>query len=125
MFCLALADARNCAQCRPGFNLITQNNTNMCVRPIANCFWYDARANCLICNTGYVLQFNACKSIRCSNFIPPQSRCNSCISPFILLNNFCVDPNCNRTVGEVCIQCLPRYYLRNGLCVLIDDKNCE
>lgn len=71
----------------------------ICARPITNCYWYDGKTNCLICNTGYVLQFNACKSIRCANFFLPQSRCDACLAPFKLENNYCKDPNCLNSTG--------------------------
>jgi hypothetical protein len=99
MFCSALSDSVNCSACRNGFSLINQLNTFICVRPILNCFQYDARANCLKCNTGYVLQYNSCKSIRCELFVPPSSQCQSCLSPFVLSNNTCRDPNCQQSVG--------------------------
>jgi len=99
MFCSALSDAVNCSACKNGFTLISQFNTFICVRPILNCYQYDNKANCVRCNSGYVLQFNACKSVRCSQFIPPSSQCQSCFSPYTLINNTCKDPYCNQSTG--------------------------
>ena len=124
MFCSALADNVNCSACKTGFTLINQFNTFICVRPILNCFQYDNKANCIRCNSGYVLQYNSCKSIRCDLFIPPSSQCQACLPPFILVNNTCRDPNCQQNIGEICASCLPRYYLSNGICILIADPNC-
>ena len=99
MFCVALSDSANCSACRNGFTLINQLNTFICVRPISNCYQYDNKANCIRCNSGYVLQFNACKSIRCNQFVPLASQCQTCFSPFLLVNNTCRDPNCDQALG--------------------------
>lgn len=94
-YCAAQANNGQCVTCNIGFTLSVQNGTNICIRPISNCFSYDANIKCIICNSGYVLQYNKCKSLRCSNFSIPSSTCQSCFSPFILMaNGTCQDPNC-------------------------------
>ena len=87
--CQALSSEFNCSSCKVGFTLITQNNTQICVRPISNCFLYDNKANCIQCNSFYVLQFNRCKSLRCHTYIPFNDTCTKCHPPFVLNNNFC------------------------------------
>lgn len=117
-------DSGQCVTCNPGLSLTVQNQVNICIRPIPNCFSYDASIKCSRCNSGYVLQYNKCKSIRCGNFNFTSSQCNGCISPYVLMNGVCLDPNCAQNNLESCLSCLPRYYLNGGICILSPDANC-
>jgi hypothetical protein len=123
-YCAALNDSGQCVSCNPGLTLTLQNQSNICIRPISNCFSYDASIKCVICNSGYVLQYNKCKSIRCSNFNYTLSSCSACSAPFILTNGSCLDPNCAKNILETCLSCLPRYYLSGTTCILSPDPNC-
>lgn len=122
--CLRLASENNCAECKSGFILITQNNNQICVRNISNCIFYDMDANCVTCAPNYVLQFNSCKSLRCLNFIPPC--CRTCVQPYVLNSSTCscVDPNCLVSLNEVCQRCKDRHCFINGLCQPYSDSNC-
>lgn len=118
-------DAGQCITCNPGLTLTVQNGTNICIRPIANCFSYDASIKCVICNSGYVLQYNKCKSIRCSSYNYSLSQCMGCSSSFVLINGSCLDPNCAKNIQETCLSCMPRYYLSGSTCILSPDPNCQ
>jgi len=74
-YCSALDDNSQCTACNVGLTLRNQNGVNICIRPIANCFLYDASIKCMRCNSGYVLQFNRCKSVRCFNFNLTKNLC--------------------------------------------------
>lgn len=76
------------------------------------------------CNSGYVLQFNKCKSIRCSNYNYTVNYCSGCYPPYIITNGSCIDPNCAQYNQETCFKCLPRYYLSGLNCILSPDVNC-
>ena len=121
-YCVALNDNSLCTICRDGFTLINQGSNVLCVQIIQNCFLYDTFAKCTRCNSGYVLQSNRCRSMRCANFT--SGLCQGCITPFTLINGSCVDKNCDKYVLEACLSCLPRYYLSGNLCILIPDNNC-
>ena len=45
--CQSLSSEFNCSNCKPGFTIFVQNNTQVCVRPINNCVRYDIKANCI------------------------------------------------------------------------------
>jgi hypothetical protein len=97
-FCATLNDTGSCVACNPGLTLTVQNGTNICIRPIPNCFSYDASIKCVVCNSNYVLMFNKCKSIRCSNYNFTQNLCTVCSLPFVLVNGTCQDPNCAKNI---------------------------
>lgn len=124
-YCASLSAQGECLTCNPGLTLARQNNSAICIRPIPNCLWYDANIKCVRCSPNFVLQFNKCKSLRCRVFNLSSSQCTACDSAFTLLAGACLDPHCaNYTSAELCLSCLPRYYLSNGLCRLSSDPNC-
>lgn len=97
-YCATLNDTGSCVACNPGLTLTVQNGTNICIRPIPNCFSYDASIKCVVCNSNYVLQYNKCKSIRCNNYNNTLNQCTVCTPPFMLTNGTCQDPNCAKNI---------------------------
>ena len=121
-------DQAECTSCIGNFSLITQNNLKFCVRLINNCISYDLRINCITCAPGFTLQYNRCKSIRCSQF---DTLCRGCFNPFVLntTSGLCTDTNCLNSTFELCLICKSGFYLLDSptdtLCTPIPSPNCD
>lgn len=95
-YCAALNNNSSCIACNPGLTLLNQNGTNICIRPIYACVFYDSQINCISCTLNFVLQYNKCKSIHCASFNFTSGICLACVAGYNYINSTgaCIDQNC-------------------------------
>lgn len=88
---------------------------------IPNCLQVSIAGTCQNCIQGFYPQGAACipASPFCGSYNQITGICITCISGYSLVNDVCVDPNCQSTDGQnICIKCVDGYYLDGNTPVL-------
>lgn len=117
--CARYDDSGKCLGCLSSYNL--QNGTCILIQ-IDNCTRIDyANRVCTLCNTGYDIWNGICRVANCAVFGSDNVSCLTCSRGYDLVGRVCQPAKCSKVAGQICQECLPGFYLQNGLCYA---RNC-
>ena len=100
-----------CIRCK-NFGFVLTDDSTAC--RISNCTTEQGNS-CLVCDPGFVRQFDVCLANNCSNFANGTAICTSCVDGFTFSNGLCYTNFCaSFDQVTICKECQTGFELKSG-----------